>query len=208
MKINLAGAADPPGHCAEISSPVPGDAFASVILKPPTMAAECKSSAQLALPPLSGRFARACPWTDEYVTDFKGLACITPEDDGSCRLGFDTRFEFQEKIRDARTCTPCECGAPVGGNCVADVLLFSDANCSNMLASLNEIRTEDEICREGHDDSPLAGVRVVFAQDEPGTCSPTTDVSLVDGTIESGETRIFCCSSVELVEVIHASADN
>jgi hypothetical protein len=77
-----------------------------------------------------------------------------------------------------------------------------------MLASINEVRTEEEICREAHEVLPLAAVRVVFAQDEPGTCSPTTDVSLVDGTIESGETRIFCCSSVELVEVIHASADN
>ncbi|WP_437745630.1 hypothetical protein WMF39_11740 [Sorangium sp. So ce1504] len=208
MKIDLAGAADPPGHCAEISSPVPGDAFTAVTLKPPTMADKCHPSKDLNPPPLSGKFARACPWTDEYVTDFKGLACITPEDDGSCRLGFDTRFEFQEKLRDARTCTPCECGKPVGGSCIADVLLFSDASCSNMLASINEVRTEEEICREAHEALPLAAVRVVFAQDEPGTCSPTTAVSLVDGTIESGETRIFCCSSVELVEVIHASADN
>ncbi|WP_437977583.1 hypothetical protein WMF11_12105 [Sorangium sp. So ce295] len=208
MKINLAGAADPPGHCAEISSPVPGDAFAAITIRPPTMARTCAPAVQPALPPLSGKFARACPWTDEYVADFKGLACITPEDDGSCRLGFDIRFEFQKKLRDARTCTPCKCGAPVGGNCVADVLLFSDASCSNMLASLNEIRTEGEICHEAQEASALAAVRVVFAQDEPGTCSPTTEVSLVDGTVESGETRIFCCSRAELVEVIHASADN
>ncbi|WP_437482222.1 hypothetical protein WME75_40375 [Sorangium sp. So ce1014] len=208
IEINLTSAADPPGHCIEASPLVPGDAFASVTLKPPTMAGKCDPVKDLAPPPLSGKFARACPWTDEYVTDFEGIACITPEDDGSCRLGFDMRFEFQEMIRDARTCTPCECGKPVGGSCMADVLLFSDASCSNMLASINEILAEEEICREAHEGSPLAGVRVVFAQDEPGTCSPTTDVSLVDGTIESGETRIFCCSSVELVEVIHANADN
>ncbi|WP_437299231.1 hypothetical protein [Sorangium sp. So ce426] len=208
IKIDLTGAADPPGHCTETSPSVPGDAFASVTLKPPTMADRCDPVKDLVPPPLDGKFARACPWTGEYVTDFKGLACITPEDDGSCRLGFDMRFEFQEKIRDARTCTPCKCGNPVGGSCVADVLLFSDASCSNMLTSINGIGTREDACYTTHEDSPLAGVRVVFAQDEPGACSPTTDVSLVDGTIESGETRIFCCSIAELEEVIHANDED
>ncbi|WP_437666306.1 hypothetical protein [Sorangium sp. So ce1182] len=208
IKIDLAGAADPPGHCVEFSSPVPGDAFAAVTLKPPTIAGKCDASNDLAPPPLSGTFARACPWTGKYQSDFRGLVCIAPEDDGACPLGFSARFEFQEKGRDARTCTACACGAPVGGSCVADVLLFSDASCSEMLYSGNGIGTSEQACYATHEDLPLAGVRVVFAQDEPGTCSPTTDVSLVDGTIESGETRTFCCSSAELVEVIHANADN
>ncbi|WP_438025745.1 hypothetical protein [Sorangium sp. So ce233] len=208
IKIDLAGAADPPGHCVELSSPVPGDAFAAVTLKSPTMARACDPAKDLDPPPLSGTFARACPWTGEYESAFNGLVCIAPEDDGSCRPGFSARFEFQEKIQDARTCTPCACGAPVGGSCVADVLLFSDASCSHMLFSGNGIGTREGACYVTHEDSPLAGVRVVFAEDEPGTCSPTTDVSLVDGTIESGETRTFCCSSATMVEVIHANADN
>ncbi|WP_437730882.1 hypothetical protein [Sorangium sp. So ce1335] len=74
---------------------------------------------------------------------------------------------------------------------MADVLLFSDTSCSDMLISINGIGTEEEICYGAPADSPLAGVRVVFAHDEPGTCSPTTTVSLVNGTIESGETRTF-----------------
>ncbi|WP_437656808.1 hypothetical protein [Sorangium sp. So ce1182] len=208
IKIDLTSAADPPGHCVEISSPVPGDAFAAVTLKPPTMATECYASRDLAPPPLSGTFARACPWTGEYESEFNGLVCIAPEDDGSCPPGFSAPFEFQEKIRDARTCTPCACGAPVGGSCVADVLLFSDASCSHMLYSGNGIGTIEHACYVTYEDSPLAGVRVVFAQDEPGTCSPATDVSLVDGMIESGETRTFCCSSATMMEVIHANADN
>ncbi|WP_437936897.1 hypothetical protein [Sorangium sp. So ce341] len=208
IKVHFAGAADPPGHCVKPSPLVPGDAFASVTIKPPTMAPSCEPSKQLTPPPLGGRFARACPWTGEYVASFDGLVCIAPESDGSCRPGFVARFEFQEKIRDARTCTPCECGAPVGGNCVADVMLFSDASCSDMLISINGIGTEEGICYGAPADSPLAGVRVVFARDEPGTCSPTTTVSLVDGTIESGETRTFCCSSADVVEVIHGNADD
>ncbi|KYF72709.1 hypothetical protein [Sorangium cellulosum] len=204
VKVNVAGAADPPGHCVKTSPLVPGDAFASVTIKPPMMAPACKPSKGTP-PPLTGTFARACPWTGEYRTGFDGLVCIAPERDGSCRPGFSARFEFQEKSRDARTCTPCECGAPVGGSCVADVLLFSDTTCSDMLISINGIGTEEEICYGAPAASPLAGVRVVFARDEPGTCTPTTTVSMVDGTIESGETRTFCCSSAE---IIYGNVDN
>lgn len=208
LNINLAGAADPPGHCVELAFPVPGDAFASVTLEPPTMADTCHPSNDLEPPPLSGTFARACPWIGKFTGQFNGSVCIAPDDDGSCPPGFSARFEFQKKIRDARTCTPCECGAPVGGSCEADVLLFSDASCSHMLTSVNGIGTREELCYVTHEDLPLAGVRVVFAEDEPGTCSPTTPVSLVDGTIESGETRTFCCSSADLMEVIHANDDH
>ncbi|WP_437804536.1 hypothetical protein [Sorangium sp. So ce693] len=208
IKIDLTSAADPPGHCVELSSPIPGDAFAAVTLKPPTMASKCDASEQHAPPPLSGTYARACPWIGKYTGKFDGSVCIAPDDDGSCPLGFSARFEFQEKIRDARTCTPCECGAPVGGSCVADVLLFSGASCSHMLHPGNGIGTREQLCYETLEDFPLTGVRVVFAQDEPGTCSPTTPVSLVDGTIESGETRTFCCSSADLMEVIDANDDN
>ncbi|WP_438014485.1 hypothetical protein WMF18_26765 [Sorangium sp. So ce315] len=204
VKVNLAGAADPPGHCVKTSPLVPGDAFASVTIKPPTMAPACKPSNGTP-PPLTGTFARACPWTGEYWTGFDGLVCIAPEHDGSCRPGFSARFEFQEKSSDARTCTPCECGPPVGGSCVADVLLFSDASCSDMLISINGIGTEEEICYGAPADSPLAGVRVVFARDEPGTCTPMATVSMVDGTIESGETRTFCCSGAE---IIYGNVDN
>ncbi|WP_433927626.1 hypothetical protein AB3662_31535 [Sorangium cellulosum] len=205
IEVKFADAADPPGHCIKTSPPVPGDAFASVTIEPPTMATACRASEQFTPPPLGGAFARACPWTGEYRTGFDGLVCIAPEHDGSCRPGFSARFEFQEKIRDARTCTPCECGEPVGGICVADVLLFSDTTCSDMLISINGIGMEEEICYGAPADSPLAGVRVVFARDEPGTCSPTTTVSLVDGTIESGEARTFCCSSAE---IIYGNVDN
>ncbi|XXT23167.1 hypothetical protein WME94_16665 [Sorangium sp. So ce429] len=208
MEINLASAADPPGHCVEFSSPIPGDAFAAVALKPPTMADKCDASEQHAPPPLSGTYARACPWIGKFTGKFDGSVCIAPDDDGSCPLGFSARFEFQEKIRDARTCTPCACGAPVGGSCEADVLLFSDAGCEHMLYSGNGIGTREQDCYITHEDLPLAGVRVVFAQDEPGRCSPINSVSRVDGMIESGETRTFCCSSAELMEVTDANDDN
>ncbi len=156
MKIDLADAADPPGHCVELV-PVPGDAFAAVTLKPPTMANKCDASRDLDPPPLSGTYARACPWIGKYTADFNGLVCIAPDDDGSCPLGFSARFEFQEKIRDARTCTPCECGAPVGGSCVADVLLFSGASCSHMLHSGNGIGTREQLCYQTLEDFPLTG---------------------------------------------------
>lgn len=187
------------GECIKTDPLVPDNELASVALDPPTLTPRCEPSEQLTPPPLTGRFARACPWVPTAYTDFDWFTCITPEDDGSCQPGFPGRFEFQEKIRDARVCTPCACGDPVGGKCVSDVLIFRDTECSDMIFSVNGLESQDPLCVDTPSNSPLASARVILAEEYPGTCSPRSDVSHVEGSIESGETRVFCCTERKFI---------
>lgn len=183
------------GECITTSPAIPDNEIASVALDPPTFIPRCEPLEQPTPPPLQGTFARACPWAPGARVDFAWLTCITPEPNGSCHLNFPVRFEFQEKIRDGRTCTPCACGEPVGGKCVADVLLFRDTECSDMIFSINGVEPQDRLCVDTPSDSPLAAARVVLAQDIPGKCPPRSEVSFLEGTIESGDTRVFCCGN-------------
>jgi hypothetical protein len=128
------------------------------------------------------------------------VVCITPEPDGACRPGFSARFEFKEKRGDTRTCTACECGAPVDGRCVADVLLFGDTGCSDHIVSISGIGTHDTPCADTPANSPLAATRVILAEKEPGTCMPTSGISRLEGDLVDGASRVFCCSESRLVE--------
>ncbi|AUX20875.1 hypothetical protein SOCEGT47_013510 [Sorangium cellulosum] len=180
------------GECIEANPRVPDEALASITLAPPTVASRCEPLQQFGPPPLTGIFARACPWVPKHFADFDGLACIAPDEDGSCPAGFSVRFEFQERIGDARTCTPCACGDPAGGRCLADVLLFRDIDCSDLMTLYNGV--EAHACIEAQPTWSLAAARVILAHEEPGACPPTEKTSYVGGTIESGETRVFCCT--------------
>lgn len=189
------------GTCIKAEPLIPDNDLASVTLDPPTVAPRCEPLEQFTPPPITGRFARACPVNHEHQYDasFNALTCIAPEGDGSCRPGFHIRYEFQERLGDARTCTPCECGAPIGGNCAADVLLFRDTECSDLMTLHNGIMTH-ALCIDTQPSSPLASVRMVLAREEPGSCSPKTKISRVEGKIEIGETRVFCCTEERFVD--------
>ncbi|XYH93958.1 hypothetical protein ACMHYB_39835 [Sorangium sp. So ce1128] len=188
-----------PARCTNIMPRLPDDALASVTFNPPAIAPSCAPLKQFDPPPISGRFARACPWTG-YDAEYNWLVCIAPEQDGECRPGFSARFEFAERISDDRLCTACDCEAPVGGSCKADVLLFRDAGCTDLMISINGIPQEDTLCADTPADSPLAAARVILAEDAPGTCSPTSSLSTIMGKITRGATRKFCCSQLRLVE--------
>ncbi|XXY19658.1 hypothetical protein WME88_08440 [Sorangium sp. So ce216] len=185
------------GECIEADPLVPDEELSSITLNPPAVAPRCEPSQQFSPPPLIGIFARACPWVEGDFADFGGLTCIAPDPDGSCPPGFSGRFEFQERISDARTCTPCTCGDPSGGRCLADVLLFRDTGCSDLITLSNGVETP--ACIDTQPNWSLAAARVILAHEEPGACSPTVTTSRVEGTIESGETRVFCCTERRII---------
>jgi hypothetical protein len=185
------------GECIEADPLVPANELASITIAPPTLTPTCEPLAQFSPPPITGIFARACPWISGYFADFDGLTCIAPDDDGSCPLGFSDRFEFQARIRDARTCTPCSCGDPAGGRCEADLLLFRDTECSDPIALLNGVETN--ACIDTQPTWSLASARVILAHEEPGSCPPTESASRVEGAIESGEARVFCCTKQRVI---------
>lgn len=159
---------------------------------PPEMEPTCAPS-RLEPPRISGDYAKVCPYDAEPDPQALFLRCITPEEDGLCRPGFSTRLEYTRHVRDGRTCTPCACSPPSGGDCRVDVLLYGDAKCTSQLDTGFGIGLNDTTCHDTPAPLPLAAVRVIFTQNEPGTCTPTTDLSRVQGLVERGETRVFCC---------------
>jgi hypothetical protein len=181
------------GVCTPVASPVARETFASVTYDPPALERACVPS-QLEPPPISGEFARACPYDPEQGVLPGFIKCITPEDDGLCRPGFSRRLEYATRKRDNRTCTPCACSPPSGGNCRVDVLLYGDATCARQLDTGFGIGLYDTTCHDTPAPEPLSAVRVVFTRNEPGTCTPTTSVSEVRGLVEHGDTRVFCCA--------------
>ncbi|XXT22422.1 hypothetical protein WME94_12760 [Sorangium sp. So ce429] len=185
------------GVCTSFDSPVAPDTFASVTYEPPALERECAPS-HLEPPSISGEFAKVCPFEAEQTAPDEFSLCITPENDGLCRPGFSTRLKYKPRISDNRTCTPCACSAPSGGNCRADVLLYGDATCTNQLDTGFGIGLNDTTCHDTPAPLPLAAVRAIFTHNEPGTCTPTTNLSTVKGLVERGETRVFCCTKKPL----------
>ncbi|WP_437759382.1 hypothetical protein [Sorangium sp. So ce1389] len=186
---------DHAGVCLKAVPPAPSEVFASVTFEPPTLAAKCVPSRQFDPPPIFGSFAKACPMAAGIHPVNGWRACISPEDDGLCRTGFDIRLEFKERIADARTCIPCSCEAPAGGNCEAELLVYAEISCTTeIIGGGFGVDQNDRRCTD-LDPLPIAAMRAVLTHQEPGTCVPTSLVSQVSGDIVSGEPRVFCCSS-------------
>jgi hypothetical protein len=192
MPVTFDAGASLIGVCTQVASPVASDAFASVTFEPPVLARACAPS-KLDPPPISGKVARVCPYDPELRAAEEFRLCITPEHDGLCHPGFSKKLEYTKRTRDNRTCTPCACSPPSGGNCRVDVLLYGDATCANQIGGGFEIGLNDTTCTDTPAPQPLSAVRVIFTQDEPGTCTPTTNLSEVQGLVERGDTRVFCC---------------
>lgn len=187
--------ADHPGVCRKAAPPAPSEVFASVTFEPPILAAECAASPPFDPPPIFGTFAKACPMGPGIRPENGWQTCISPEDDGLCRPGFDVRLEFKERIADARTCTPCSCEAPVGGHCEAEYLVYAETSCTTRIIGGGfGVDQNDRRCTD-IDPVPIAAMRAVLTHQTPGTCAPTSRVSRTIGQLVSGEPRVFCCSN-------------
>jgi hypothetical protein len=80
------------------------------------------------------------------------------------------------------------------------VLLYGDPKCASQLDTGFGIGLNEPTCHDTPAPLPLAAVRAIFTQNEPGTCTPTTDLSSVQGLVERGETRVFCCQKTVTVK--------
>lgn len=180
--------------CVTTSPNVPADDFRSVVYGPPSLA-PCTPSQPLEPPPISRSLVRACPSNQDEEPPASFIPCIAPEADGSCQPGFSERMEFAERLVDNRTCEPCACGLPTGGNCRFDVHLYGNAACTSQLDTGFRIGLGSTPCHDTPAPLPLSAVRVVPREQEPGACTPTPRISEVLGTVEQDRKRVFCCSS-------------
>lgn len=178
------------GSCAAPTPRIESDAFAAVTFDPPTLA----SCAPVSRAPEPSRralaFATVCAADPQGSGPTSAVPCYPPQEDGSCWRGYSVRHELTT-IVDTRTCAPCKCGAPSGGKCAVNTILYQDKYCLDELDSYFISDKDPPMCSRGTT-GPLAGMRSVFTQTEPGTCAPS--VSEVEGgALERGITRALCC---------------
>ena len=91
---------------------------------------------------------------------------------------------------DGRACAPCECGPPEEGNCVVDVTLYGDSQCSDRVDAALGIGLGEMRCADVSSPLPLSAMRAALVDAEPGTCSPS--VPAVIGAIERHEPHVVC----------------
>jgi hypothetical protein len=178
------------GTCTAAAAPIPRSDFASVTYGPPTLAA-CTPVATPKPLPIRATFGKACAGFIGQPPEGYDL-CIRTHTDGSCWDDYPEKREFTEEFLDKRTCTPCECGAPTGGKCSADVSLYGDATCSEEIASLADVGEVNNPCTDISSPLPLVAMRATLTEAEPGTCTPS--VSKAIGTVEKGAMHVVCCA--------------
>jgi hypothetical protein len=178
------------GTCTARAPAISADAFASVTYAPPALA-PCTPSKAPEPSPVIAAFARTCAakFGDDVPAGF--LVCLPPYDNGSCPPGLEKRIELTEEHIDKRTCTPCACGAPEGGTCVADVFLYGDSTCSAQIDAALTVDQKDTPCHDISSPLPLVAMRAEMTEAEPGSCTPS--VSTVIGTVEQGAAYPLCC---------------
>lgn len=179
------------GSCAAAAVPIESDDYASVTFEPPTLA-PCAPVSPAPNPSLGNlRFARACKSVPPGYAPTDSLTCYPPQPNGDCWYGARWRREYP-MLNDTRKCSPCSCGAPGGGNCAVKTSLYKDKYCFDEIG--NDFLSDHDapICTRTTD-APLAAMRSVFTQNEPGTCAPSTDSTIVSGSLEPRVTRVVCC---------------
>lgn len=76
-----------------------------------------------------------CPAPDEIcapATEPGFAQCLFQKGDNACPDRYPTKHLFYSGFSDTRDCTPCACGAPVGGSCTAQLSVYKDNACSSL----------------------------------------------------------------------------
>lgn len=179
------------GSCAAATPPIQGSVFASVTFEPSTLApcAPVSPAPEPSRRPLA--FVRACKPALPGNHPTVAATCYAPQSDGTCWKEHTVVYTLTTVV-DTRTCSPCTCGAPDGGKCAVKTTLYQDSRCFDELGNEFISNSDPPICsRVGN--APLAAMRSVFTQNEPGTCTPSVS-TIEGGKLEPGDTHVLCCN--------------
>jgi hypothetical protein len=179
------------GSCTAAAVPIQSDAFAAVTFEPPALA-PCAPVSPVPNPARGSlRYVRACTSKPAGYAPSLSDTCYPPQENGECWKGYPHRIEFH-MLNDTRKCSPCSCGAPSGGNCAVKTSLYQDQYCIGEIGSEFLSDQDAPICT-GMARAPLWSMRSVFTQNEPGTCTPSTDSKIISGSLEPADTHVVCC---------------
>jgi hypothetical protein len=104
---------------------------------------------------------RLCTWRDDGDVQFD---CLAPYED---------RYIFYRSVDDQRKCSPCQCGAPQGSICSADLWIYEDGACS-MPKALFGINSSFPGCATQYPPGvALGSKKAIDIQYTSGTCEPS-----------------------------------
>jgi hypothetical protein len=94
---------------------------------------------------------------------------------------------------DARSCSPCTCGAPSGGKCTARISVYADDACAT---DATDVETIDSTMPEWCADvtaAPLLSKSASPPAYVPGSCQPQPAGGVPSGSVTPTTPMTFCC---------------
>ena len=113
------------------------------------------------------------------------------EGDAECPEKYPVKHVFYEGLNDTRDCTQCMCSVPVGSDCSAAIVGYSDVNCTTEVVvswqSLGVAPCHDN----GMPGSGLRSMSATLETNQPGYCQASGGVPYGEATPTNPST--FCC---------------
>ena len=213
----------PPGWDGTCNSPVtvaPGT-FASIAIAPPSAGA-CEVIAVPLPPKLTDdyswtTFARACDGLVNGACTASNEMCsptAKPPPPGfhqciayeaaideaklpMCPSAYPEQHVFYGAIDDQRQCTDCECGEPLGTQCIARVSAFQDPACGpNPLPLFENVPiglADGPLCTAVMSGAGLGAWSADWAVNKLGACIPSGGVAF--GEAKPSDAHVFCCQA-------------
>jgi len=149
---------------------------------------------QCKIGPLSGEGCSA-----DYVcapSPPEGLSlCLYVEGEvTTCPAEYPAQMVFYRGVEDERDCTPCQCSAQQGAQCLAIVSTFSDGVCG-MLAGAVVVSDQDASCFDVIPGTALGSAQASMVTDVPGSCAPSGGAPF--GELVPADPLTLCCQGIE-----------
>jgi hypothetical protein len=120
--------------------------------------------------------------------------CIFKTGDNTCPAGsaFSEKHIFYENFLDTRGCTTCQCGAPTGGSCQAQITVHSDQvvnTCNTQVGSFTA-----GSCSNLSGNPGIFGRKATITQPPSGSsCAPLAGGGQPTGSATPTSPVTFCC---------------
>jgi hypothetical protein len=138
----------------------------------------------------------ACIHQDRESETFS--TCVYVDGEQFCPVEYPFQHVFYAGFDDQRACTSCECGTPVGSNCVGGVSFYEDTECKDVTNLLpQDAFGQGGVCITAPEINPspfwypIGSIAVNKLDYWPGTCAASGG-ELV-GQAKPAEPRTFCC---------------
>ncbi len=120
-------------------------------------------------------------------------ACVRKTGDEACPEGWPVRQLVYDDVAVERSCSPCACDVPAGGECIVEAAVTSGNACDGMTWQLNVSSAEPPKCVDLMSGTALASKQAALWSYQPGSCEPSGGAPLV--TVKLGVPTTICCQA-------------